>query len=70
MVNPRYCILLDESREIPSLPHMEIHMPITEELLVEFLIEHEIEDAEELEIFSEMVHLLLAEPNIPLIVIN
>ena len=45
-------------------------MPITEELLVEFLIEHEIEDAEELEEFSEMIHLLLAEPNVPLVVIN
>ena len=34
-------------------------MPITEELLVEFLIEHEIETAEELDVFSAMVHLLM-----------
>jgi len=45
-------------------------MPITEELLVEFLIEHEIESAEELSEFSAIVHLLLAEPNVPLLVIN
>jgi len=45
-------------------------MPITEELLVEFLIEHQIEDADELEEFSQMIHLLLAEPNIPLTLIN
>ena len=45
-------------------------MPITEELLVEFLIEHQIEDADELEEFSQMIHLLMMEPNIPLTVIN
>ena len=45
-------------------------MPITEELLVEFLIEHQIEDADELEEFSQMIHLLFADPNIPLTVIN
>jgi len=45
-------------------------MPITEELLVEFLIEHQIEDADELEEFSQMIHLLMMEPNIPLTLIN
>ena len=45
-------------------------MPITEELLVEFLEEHQIEDADDLELFSEMVHLLFAEPNVPFLVIN
>ena len=45
-------------------------MPITEELLVEFLLDHEIDDADDLEEFSEMVHLLFAEPNIPLTVLN
>ena len=45
-------------------------MPITEELLVEFLIEHQIDDADDLEEFSEMVHLLFAEPNVPYIVLN
>ena len=34
-------------------------MPITEELLVEFLIEHEIETAEELDVFSNIIHLLM-----------
>ena len=45
-------------------------MPITPELIIEFLEDHQIEDAEELEEFSEMIHLLLAEPNVPLITIN
>ena len=43
---------------------------ITEEMLVDFLIEHQIEDAEGLDEFSQMIHLLFAEPNIPLRVIN
>ena len=45
-------------------------MPITEELLVEFLEEHQIEDADDLEEFSQMIYLLLAEPNVPLMTIN
>jgi len=45
-------------------------MPITEEMLVEFLIEHEIETAEELDVFSAMVHLLMLEPNVPCHVMN
>ena len=45
-------------------------MPITEELLVDFLEEHQIEDADDLEEFSQMIHLLLAEPNVPLMTIN
>ena len=43
-------------------------MPITEEILVEFLKEHQIDDAEELEEFSQRIHLLMMEPNIPLTV--
>ena len=43
---------------------------ITDEMMVDFLIEHQIEDAEGLDKFSQMIHLLLAEPNIPLRVIN
>ena len=42
-------------------------MPITEELLVEFLIEHNIETAEELDDFSQYIHLLEVEPNVPLL---
>ena len=45
-------------------------MPITEEILVEFLKEHQIDDAEELEEFSQRIHLLMMEPNIPLAVVN
>ena len=45
-------------------------MPITEELLGDFLEEHQIEDADDLEEFSQMIHLLLAEPNVPLMIIN
>ena len=45
-------------------------MPITEELLVDFLEEHQIEDADDLDEFSQMIHLLLAEPNVPLMTIN
>ena len=47
-----------------------LKMPITEEMIEEFLEEHQIEDADELDEFSQMIHLLLAEPNIPLLVIN
>ena len=45
-------------------------MPITEEMLVDFLVEHQIEDAEELDEFSQMIHLLMMEPNIPVELIN
>ena len=45
-------------------------MPITEEMLVDFLIDHEIESAEELDTFSAIIHLLMLEPNVPLAVIN
>ena len=44
--------------------------PITEEMMVEFLEEHQIENAEELDEFSQIIHLLMMEPNIPLSVIN
>ena len=44
--------------------------PITEEMLVDFLIEHEIESAEELDTFSQIIHLLMLEPNVPLAVMN
>ena len=44
--------------------------PITEEMLVDFLIEHEIESAEELDTFSHIIHLLMLEPNVPLSVMN
>jgi hypothetical protein len=45
-------------------------MPITEEMLVEFLEEHQIETADELDDFSQFIHLLMMEPNIPIEVIN
>ena len=44
--------------------------PITEEMLVDFLIDHEIESAEELDTFSAIIHLLMLEPNVPLAVMN
>ena len=44
--------------------------PITEEMLVDFLIEHEIESAEELDTFSQIVHLLMLEPNVPCFLMN
>ena len=44
--------------------------PITEEMLVDFLIEHEIEDAEDLDTFSQIIHLLMLEPNVPCIQMN
>jgi len=40
------------------------------EVISWFLEEHQIDNTEELEMFSEMVHLLLAEPNVPLVTIN
>ena len=45
-------------------------MPITEEMIEEFLEEHQIETAEELDDFTQTIHLLMMEPNIPLQVIN
>ena len=45
-------------------------MPITEELLDAFLEEHQIEDADDLEEFSQLIHLLMMEPNVPLCVMN
>ena len=44
--------------------------PITEEMLVDFLIDHEIESAEELDTFSQIVHLLMLEPNVPCFQMN
>ena len=44
--------------------------PITEEMLVDFLMEHEIESAEELDTFSAIVHLLMLEPNVPCFQMN
>ncbi len=43
---------------------------ISEEMLVDFLVEHQIETAGDLDDFSQFVHLLMMEPNIPLPVIN
>ena len=43
---------------------------ISEEILVDFLVEHQIETAGDLDDFSQFVHLLMMEPNIPLRVIN
>ena len=43
---------------------------ISEEMLVDFLVEHQIETAGDLDDFSQFVHLLMMEPNIPLSVIN
>ena len=37
--------------------------PITEEMLVQFLIDHSIESAEEFKEFSLMIHLMEAEPD-------
>jgi hypothetical protein len=37
---------------------------------MEFLEEHNIHSDEDLEQFSEMIAFLLAEPNVPLLVIN
>ena len=39
-------------------------------LIVEFLEEHDIYCDEDLEEFSQMINLLLAEPNVPLLTIN
>ena len=45
-------------------------MPITEEMIEEFLEEHQIETADDLDDFSQYIHLLEVEPNIPLLTIN
>ncbi len=51
-------------------PLYEDDGPITEELLVEFLMDHQIESAGDLDDFSQFIHLLMAEPNVPLTTIN
>ena len=50
--------------------HTPDREPITEEMLVDFLIENEIEDAEDLDTFSQIVHLLMLEPNVPCFLMN
>ena len=47
-----------------------LKMPITEEMIEEFLEEHQIETADDLDDFTQYIHLLMMEPNIPLRVIN
>ena len=47
-----------------------LKMPITEEMIEEFLEEHQIETADDLDDFTQFIHLLMMEPNIPLRVIN
>ena len=41
------------------------YMPITEEMLVEFLLEHNVECAEDLDDLSHLIHLIRAEANTP-----
>ena len=48
----------------------ESYMPITEEMIEEFLEEHQIETADDLDDFTQYIHLLMMEPNIPLRVLN
>ena len=48
----------------------DLENAIYPKLVVEFLEEHDIHCDEDLEEFSQMIHLLLAEPNVPLITIN
>ena len=43
---------------------------ISEEMLVDFLVEHQIETAGDLDDFSQFIHLLMMEPNVPLSVMN
>ena len=40
-------------------------MPITEDIFVEFLMEHGIECAEDLDDLSHLIHLIRAEANTP-----
>ena len=49
---------------------MESRMPITPELIAEFLEEHQIETTDDLDKFDQMIKLLFAEPNVPLMTIN
>ena len=41
------------------------YMPITEEMLVDFIIEHGVECAEDLDDLSYLIHLIRAEANTP-----
>ena len=51
-------------------PEADEAEPITLELLAEFLQEHQIENAEELDEFSQIIHLMMLEPNVPCYVMN
>ena len=57
----------DESITDPEYLH---NAGFTAEIFVDFLIAHELKTAGDLEDFSQAVHLLMAEPNVPLCVIN
>jgi len=43
----------------------ESYMPITEEMLVEFIIEHGVTCAEDLDDLSHLIHLIRAEADTP-----
>ena len=45
-------------------------MPLTRELIAEFVEEHQIETTDDLDKFDQMIKLLFAEPNVPLMMMN
>ena len=56
----------DEEDPTPTIPENTIYP----KLVVEFLEEHNVRCDEDMEEFSQMINLLTAEPNTPLLVIN
>ena len=58
----------DEEEEDPTPTILE--NTIYPKLVVEFLEEHDVRCDEDMEEFSQMINLLTAEPNVPLLVVN
>jgi len=58
----------DEEEDDPTPTYLE--NTIYPKLVVEFLEEHDVRCDADMEEFSQMINLLTAEPNVPLLVVN
>tara|TARA_R100001244_G_scaffold66728_1_gene54827 strand:- start:1209 stop:1529 length:321 start_codon:yes stop_codon:yes gene_type:complete len=61
-------VSIDDDDESPTPTYLE--NTIYPKLVVEFLEENDVRCDEDMEEFSQMINLLTAEPNVPLLVMN
>ena len=61
-------VSIDDDDECPTPTYLE--NTIYPKLVVEFLEENDVRCDEDMEEFSQMINLLTAEPNVPLLVMN